>query len=300
MGTWGIGLYAGDFASDLRSTVAAVSRLPFDGSRLTEIVAETEPSAARDPANDEYCTFWLVVADQFARRGIVSETARSNALDIIDSGRDIESQRRLGQTDAGLRKRGRILVELRRRLLEPPVIRSREVLREPQAFVMDVGDALVYPTCGGKPRNPYAVRPDQLKIYGPRGGQPWFHDGWGAIVIIDRGRAFDFLTWYRPIVVQDMFEREPDGDVLAQASWAVEPPGTCRPMHFKRMEMRKIGAFSIRPERVAAVFPNLRPGVSAAVSDISIANRMSVGPAGAVRRNMRAPYGVTVRLTQLA
>jgi hypothetical protein len=46
MGAWGSGLYSGDFAMDLHGTISAISRLPFDGVRLVEILYETEPSAA--------------------------------------------------------------------------------------------------------------------------------------------------------------------------------------------------------------------------------------------------------------
>jgi hypothetical protein len=46
MGAWGTGLYSGDFAMDLRGTIAAISRLPFDGDRLAEILCESEPGPA--------------------------------------------------------------------------------------------------------------------------------------------------------------------------------------------------------------------------------------------------------------
>jgi hypothetical protein len=44
------------------------------------------------------------------------------------------------------------------------------------------------------------------------------------------------------------------------------------------MELEKIGNLGIDPEKVKATFPGLRPGVSAAVSDISIANRLKSDP----------------------
>jgi hypothetical protein len=65
MGTWGAGLYSGDLAMDLRSTIGAVTRLPFEGDRLVEILCEAEPGAANNPEDEEHTVFWLVVADQF-------------------------------------------------------------------------------------------------------------------------------------------------------------------------------------------------------------------------------------------
>jgi hypothetical protein len=46
------------------------------------------------------------------------------------------------------------------------------------------------------------------------------------------------------------------------------------------MELEKIGNLPIDPEKVKNVFPGLRPGISAAVGDISIANRLSTVPLG--------------------
>ncbi len=76
MGVWGTGLYSGDFALDLRSTIRAVARLPFDGDKLVDILSETNPEAARNPDDSHHSTFWLVVGDQFAKRGIRCDRAR--------------------------------------------------------------------------------------------------------------------------------------------------------------------------------------------------------------------------------
>jgi len=46
MGTWGASLCSGDFAADLRNTIRAVVRLPYDADRLADIVSEAEPGAA--------------------------------------------------------------------------------------------------------------------------------------------------------------------------------------------------------------------------------------------------------------
>src|SRR6185295_17387196 len=96
MGVWGTALYSGDFAMDLRATISAVARLPFDPDRLVEILCETESSAANNPSDEEHTTFWLVVADQFAKRGIVSNLAHEKALDIISANADLDALTRLG------------------------------------------------------------------------------------------------------------------------------------------------------------------------------------------------------------
>src|SRR5258708_9895738 len=94
MGVFGAGLYAGDFAMDLRSAISAVSRLPFEGDKLADILCETEPGAAHHPDDEDHTTFWLVAADQFAKRAIVCDRMRDKALAIIDA----ERYRHAGET----------------------------------------------------------------------------------------------------------------------------------------------------------------------------------------------------------
>jgi hypothetical protein len=60
--------------------------------------------------------------------------------------------------------------------------------------------------------------------------------------------------------------------------WRLDTPGTCSPLHFKRMELEKMGSVPLDLDKVRNTFPGLRPGVSAAVSDISIANRLNTAP----------------------
>ena len=156
MGAWGTGLYSGDFAADLRSTIAVVTRLPFDTNRLVEVLCETEPNIANDPEDPEHTIFWLVLADQFFKRNIASNRVLETALAIIDTGQDISIHENLGMASSSLLKRRRTLEELRVKLVSPPAVtKSRKTLKEPQPFLMEVGDLLVYPTCQGQSINPY-------------------------------------------------------------------------------------------------------------------------------------------------
>jgi hypothetical protein len=189
---WGIGL-SGDFAMDLRSSISAVARLPFDSDRLLDILCETEPAAANNPNDEDHSIFWQVVADQFAKRAIACDRARDKALAIIESGADIAVQEKLGMDRPGVRKRRKVEEEVRARVTAPPLSnRPRTVLKKPQALLMDVGDVFVYLTFGGRCINPYdASRElDRLGTMAPS----WKQDSWSAMVIVDRGRAFDFLS----------------------------------------------------------------------------------------------------------
>jgi len=154
MGAWGAGLYSGDFALDLRSAIGAVTRLPYDGDRLAEILCQTEPRASNDPDDEDHTTFWLVVADQFARRGVVCQRVRDQALTIIDGGRDIATHEKLGMSAANLKKRRKMLEEVRARITTAGS-RPRSVLKRPQAFLISdisLANGLGVDAIPGKPK----------------------------------------------------------------------------------------------------------------------------------------------------
>jgi hypothetical protein len=294
MGHWGTGLYAGDFAMDLRSTIGAVARLPFAPERLVEILCETEPGAANNALDEDHATFWLVLADQFAKRGIVSDRVRETALAIIDADDDITMLERLGMKPSDIRKRRRMLSEIRTRI-ETTVEKPRTVLAKPQPLVMEIGDVIAYPTCRGRSINPYYPSKERDTQYTENGPKPWTQDGWGVAVIVDCGRAFDFLSWYRPLVPFYGWRERPSlQDLMIDTSWKLEIPGTCSPSHFRKMEMAKLAAVPVDGTKVDRMFPDRRPkksGISAAVNDISIANRLRVIPADPSRQPSTVPVG---------
>jgi hypothetical protein len=277
VGVWGAGLYSGDLAMDLRGTIRAVARLPFDSETLVNILCETEPTAANNPEDEGHTTFWLAVADQFAKRGIACDRARDKALAIIESNVDIAMHEKLGMGPTDLRRRRKMLEEVRVRITAPPASGPRAVLKKPKSFLMDVGDILVYPTFGGRCINPYfASRElDRLGTKAPA----WRQNGWSAMVIVDRGRAFNFLPWYRPLTIWMATVQKPTLDELrGEMLWRLAGAGTCSAVHFKRMEFEKIGALAIDNERVWRSFPEMQPGTYEAINDISIAGTVSVGP----------------------
>lgn len=269
MGVWSTGLYSGDFARDLRSAVAAVTRLPLDPAQIIEAISQLEPAAANHPRDEDHTTFWLVLADQFAKRGIAAPLARDRALAIIDSGEDLAMLKKLGMDEPGLLQRRKVLQELRARITNPAPAKPRATLKKPQPYLMEIGDFIAYPTDHGKNINPYIPAGRDLSV----GPLAWNQDGWNLFVIIDRGRAFDFLAWYRPLVftspaVEISALRYKDRDAL----WVFRHGGTCSSNHFQRMRLQKIDHLSIDAAKLKHVFPDIQPCDSQAIRDISIAN----------------------------
>jgi hypothetical protein len=274
MGVWGTSLYSSDVALDLRSTIAAIARLPFDGDRLLDILIETNDEVANNLADEDYTTFWLVVADQFAKRGIICDRASGRALAMIDGGDDLAMCGQLGMQPADLSKRQKSLLDLRARLisLQAPV-KPRSVLKKPQPFLMAVGDVLVYPTYLGQPVNPYFASKEADQTVSASG---WQQDGWSAFVVVDRGREFGFLAWYRPLTTAAATIEKPTLSALrGQLLWKLQRPGTCSPVHFKRMELENIGTLTLDIDKLKRTFPIMPPGTFEAIDGVSLANSLS-------------------------
>ena len=286
MGAWGIGLYSGDFARDLKTTISAVCRLPLNEELLVYAIRESEASAATDPADADHTTFWLVLADQFEKRLIFSKRVWQMALAIIEGGKDATMMQALGMKAADIRRRADKLAELRGRLLaQPKVSRERKTIKAPEPYVFNLCGVYAYPTRGGEPMNPYT----SAKFFNRVG---WHPDGFGLMLVVGRGRAFGYLAWYSAVRAAEVVPAVPDREALICSVRWTAPPfcGTCNPAHFRKLELSEVGVFRVEAARVDQFFPHLAPGNSYAVSDISIANRMKIVESAA-RHWWRRPDG---------
>ena len=271
MGTWGTGLYSGDFAADLRAVVAAVSRLPLDEERLVEAICGAETDAAKNPADEDHTVFWLVLADQLAKRGIFSARVRDTALAIIDGGQDAAMMQKLGMKPADLRKRAANLTELRARIVaQPKVSKPRKTIKQPEPYVFEPGGVYAYPTRDGDTINPY-MSPKQFDR------AAWSPDGFGLMLVLGRGRAFDHLPWYQAATSVAVVPAIPDRtNLVGEVRWGLPIYGTCSAPHFRKMELAELGLFPIDPARIDHFFPHMWPPTIYAIRDISIANDMEI------------------------
>ena len=270
MGTWGAGLYSNDFAEDFRASIKAVTRLPCEPARLLEILRENSNSIADDPRDEDHTTFWLIVADQFHKRGINLPALYDKAVEIIDDCRDLEMLASLGMSEADLRKRKKNLAELREKIIAPVPEKKRPVLSKPQPYVMDHGDLLAYPMSkDGYPVNPYMAADTD-----------WSVDKWGVVLIVECRRAFGYFAWYRPLILASpsSASKPPEPSALRgkNRKWCLAIPGTCSPIHFKRMRLQKLANLPVSDARFAETFSNLEKGDEYAVADRSIANSLDV------------------------
>src|SRR5436309_3035452 len=107
-----------------------------------------------------------------------------------------------------------MLQEVRARIAAARASKPRTVLQKPQPLLMEVGDVIVYGDLGGSAFNPYFASKELNKQYTKTGPTPWPQDGWAAMVMVDCGRAFDFLSWYRRLTIAAARSERPALDSL--------------------------------------------------------------------------------------
>lgn len=243
MGTWGTGIYDDDFAADLKSSVALVCKVPSDGDRLTEILLEQHGVTSE---REDETTFWLVVADQFERRGIECPGVFATALSIIESGADLSRLKDQGADESFLKERAVVLDALAAKLKAPRPFRPRTTPRKPPDLVLEVGEVYAFPTMNGFACSPW--RP-------PREG-PFELDGWGALIVLDCGRAFDWLPWCALASLTVEPSRKPTIEDAIQANliFHLQTHGAARCVpkrsDAKTMRLEKIGRVSLDSSKV--------------------------------------------------
>ena len=275
MGAWGGGLYSNDLASDLRSLVKSVLRLPLDEARILQILCEAEARAANDPTDEDHTMFWLVVAGQLAKAGVACPDAFRKAIAIIDGGDDLRLLEARGLSGAALRKRAAALQELRDQLVNAPTVsKRRKTLQGPQPYLFELGVIYALPCKGAACINPSLGRRNF-------DGSPWVHDGFRQFVVLERGRAFEHLAWYQAIVSLAAVPLKPRlEDALADLWWKLESPATCSQTTFAAIEIEAVGAAPVDIARAYERFARRRRemeflgwgGRGAAINDVELTN----------------------------
>jgi hypothetical protein len=292
MGTWGPGLYANDLAKDLKSTIASVMKLPHEPADLVRILEDSFPAQSSQEGDEDYTSFWLVVAHDFHKCGVNEPSLFQRAIEIVDSGMDLQCPERQEMSASDQRKRKEMLAELRVELTKPPPIKKRKTLSKPQPLVLSAGDLFIYPVFEyGQCVNPYSSR--------------WNRDqeAWGAACILRSGHVFEYLACYWPLVLSSRFElackpttadlqsigkqelgraprlsRQLKPELEPNAKWELKRPGTCSKIHFQRLQLEILCRLHIEERALARNFPEMRDGKYQTVNDISISASLGANP----------------------
>ena len=139
MGAWGVALFSDDLAADIRNDC----RRHFGDGRTAEDVVSLLSQEYRSSVEDadERSVFWLALAAMLWQLGRLNDTTKAKAIDIIDSGRDLDRWR---DDPKQLTKRQTVLKKLREQLLSPQPVPKKV----PKVFVAanawEVGEMLSF------------------------------------------------------------------------------------------------------------------------------------------------------------
>ncbi|WP_411642776.1 hypothetical protein [Loktanella agnita] len=257
MGTWGAGLYSDDDAADFVDLIRAVLRLPKPVDELVDLLL----GGAEDAMEHRDLTV-LILADQFEKRGIHHTETYSEAIQVLESGIDIEILRGSEMEEKDVRARTKSNAKILDRLKNPRAEKPRKTLSKPQPTVVSAGDYVRFPIQDRGARNPYI----------PPAREDFRPNGWGIVQVHDVGWEFEYLSWVKLLRLKWEHQHPPSAKDAENA-----PPvgnlafGTLSPSHFKRMEMEIIGN---RPRRsdAAPPLPGERTARFVTLNDISIGN----------------------------
>ncbi|MBI3711588.1 MAG: hypothetical protein HY253_01290 [Burkholderiales bacterium] len=243
MGVWGEGLYDDDEACDLRDTISLLSKMPGDGESILRLVLEQ--FERDDNLSEDGCpAFWMVVADQFAKRGISCERVVQLGLAAIDTGVDILDLEARGMDASGLAGRKKVHSKLKDRIANPKPPGSRKVPQSPPKCAVAVGQVYAFPTMNGQGMNAWFSSWEEAKF------RP---DGWGSLIILDAGRVFDWFPWaaYTPLVTDP--SKEPDLDAVMKSK-TLFSDGVAffapKASHMKKMGMKLLGCIDVSQSAV--------------------------------------------------
>jgi hypothetical protein len=155
----------------------------------------------------------------------------------------------------------------------------------PDPMLMPANSVWRYPVSKGNPRNPYFASAEAERFAA---------DGWGAMLVLDCGRAFDWIGWYLVAPLRLTRKDAPGLEQIPEARlytsrvhrWDdavkdyVNParitggPGTLSRTHMKRMELDCLGEWPIDRNRIPDYLKEFI--VHAVVSDTSICSRLNV------------------------
>lgn len=262
MGTWGTGLYQNDTAEDLKPLIGQLLRLPMSEDAIVDIVVA-------EVADDEDATdIWLILADQFEKKGVVHQPTFGRALNLIERGVDITRLRGLDMSDGDLAKRQTVLNGLAARLHDPKKAVPRKTMTKPKPIPVASGDVVAYPVdAKGGPVNPY-FSPALVKKFG------FTADGWCVTQVVQTGHEFGYLPWIAVLTSHPKFADRPSMGDVDVAKFSRQPEfGTLSPQHFKKMGMEKIGVAPI-PADLAAARHGAHTARSVALSDVSVSNAL--------------------------
>lgn len=87
MGTWGVDIFDDDFAFDIKGDYEDILSSGLSHEAVTKTLVNEYQDALDDP--EESCVFWLALASIQLEHNALLNNVKTNALDVINSERDL-------------------------------------------------------------------------------------------------------------------------------------------------------------------------------------------------------------------
>ena len=148
MGTWGIGVFDDDVASDVKDQYLSFLEEGYVGSKATKEVVAQFAEVIED--SDDGCVFWIALAAVQSEVGRLERTVKQRALKIIAEGKDLK---RWENDSKAIKLRRSVLTELAKRLKGRQPKRRRmdqAASRIPPFTHLQIGQIFAYRLRSGK------------------------------------------------------------------------------------------------------------------------------------------------------
>ena len=226
MGSWGAGISGNDTAMDLRYEYQAAF-YSFDvETALEKIDAYVRKEGFDESDAGEWCDYFYSLADFMWKKGILTETVKNRALEMIDSGFGLEIWEETGK--AALRERKKALEKFREKLCSPQPAPKKIRINLYMKPVLEVGDVVAFQL--------HTIDKTYLAEGSTRG---WLHSRFDEAFFrachgkwVAMRKAYDYVSYRSAIVpqVQDiwptfqlygaLFDECPTMDMLKGVPWA--------------------------------------------------------------------------------
>ena len=140
MSAWGTALFSDDFAKDVRDDYVEKIILGKTNEEATEYVKQTSMPKEDD---EDYPVFWIALAVTQWKKGRLLDDVRQKALEVLDSGGDLE--RWLEEGPEKYEKRKKVLADAKELLLSPmPPAKKLTVPAYLTSTPWKIGDVISY------------------------------------------------------------------------------------------------------------------------------------------------------------
>lgn len=141
MGAWGPSIYSCDIAEDVQDACKEIYSFYTVEEGNRRIISAFHDISGQDFVDDEYASFWYVLADWQWKHGLLNQTIKEKALQLLDSYAGLDEWE---GTDVSKRKKA--LDKLKQQLLQPQpdAKKPRATISKPKHMP---GDVIIFKAC---------------------------------------------------------------------------------------------------------------------------------------------------------